>query len=67
MAAADGIVVESFFHSQRGNYVVVKHGDTIRLPIRILETPWLRPVIELKKDNPRLRRSTGGQRRSFTL
>src|SRR5260221_13320878 len=28
MAAADGIVVESIFHSQRGNYVVVKHGDT---------------------------------------
>jgi murein DD-endopeptidase MepM/ murein hydrolase activator NlpD len=27
MAAANGVVVESIFHSQRGNYVVVKHGD----------------------------------------
>jgi len=27
MAAADGIVVESIFDSQRGNYVVVKHGN----------------------------------------
>ena len=27
MAAADGIVMESFFHSERGNYVVVKHGN----------------------------------------
>ena len=52
MAAADGIVVESFFHSQRGNYVVVKHGDTYTTSYSHLRNAVVKAGDRIEKGQP---------------